>query len=40
MSVMKSPLHYSGPVECHAHRSCQLEDPIEYEIHGKMYDMN
>ena len=39
MSVRKSPLHYSDPVECHAHRPCQLEDPVDCEIHVKMYDM-
>lgn len=37
MSVRKSLLHYSDPVECHAHHPCPLEDPVEYETHGKMY---
>ena len=40
MSARKSPLHYSDPMECHAHRPNRLEDPVKYEIHGKMYEMN
>ena len=40
MSVRKSPLHYSDPVEFHAHRPCRLEDPVECEIQVKMYYMS
>lgn len=40
MSARKSLLHYSDPMQCHAHRPCRLENAVEYNVHGNMYEMN